>query len=498
MTPPVTSAAAYHRTTSYRRHGLTPHALDWAHQPQLIKRYPPLDRIPLEPSGALPRIDYFDLVPWGARGAARCTASLDLETLATLLQLTHTVTARSRHGGQVFYYRSVASAGALYPFELYLAIHAVDGVPSGVYHYDLFDGSLAALRQEAVTPIPPPERRVAATIYLSGIFFRSAWKYRSRAYRYVLLDGGHLLENLRLALSALGIDHTFHLDFDDAQVNRLLGLDPRREVCLAGVHLTGGGEGPPGSPASTAPPAPLSAAIAGASRVSTKEVVYEEIQQAHRAGYGQTVKSPDGRDRIIDCIGRPPTSWQTLSRPDRPAAVDYVDTLWRRRSRRNFVPAPLSDDQLAHFLGAIADAAATGASSLLTVGCLVGDGLSIRPGSYVVDPRGPRLGLCSEGNLMTPMAAACLDQMWLKHAALHLLLITDPVALDRAGGARSYRHAMIEAGRLGQQAYLTATALGLGACGIGAIYDGEAAALLDLADDAVLLYLIGVGPVKTR
>jgi nitroreductase len=57
---------------------------------------------------------------------------------------------------------------------------------------------------------------------------------------------------------------------------------------------------------------------------------------------------------------------------------------------------------------------------------------------------------------------------------------------------------MIEAGRLGQQAYLAAGALGLGACGIGAVYDREAADILGLPDDGVMFYLLGIGPVKKR
>ena len=68
----------------------------------------------------------------------------------------------------------------------------------------------------------------------------------------------------------------------------------------------------------------------------------------------------------------------------------------------------------------------------------------------------------SRGDLIEPMAAACLDQMWLKHASVHMTFMTDLTALDRTWGARGYRYAMIEAGRLGQQAYLAATALGWG------------------------------------
>jgi nitroreductase len=55
---------------------------------------------------------------------------------------------------------------------------------------------------------------------------------------------------------------------------------------------------------------------------------------------------------------------------------------------------------------------------------------------------------------------------------------------------------MIQAGFLGQMVYLGATALGLEACGIGAIYDDEARALLKLNDGFVLGYLVAAGIVK--
>ena len=55
---------------------------------------------------------------------------------------------------------------------------------------------------------------------------------------------------------------------------------------------------------------------------------------------------------------------------------------------------------------------------------------------------------------------------------------------------------MLTGGRLGERLYMTATALGLGCCGIGALYDWEAAELLGLNDESRLLYLVGVGPVK--
>jgi nitroreductase len=68
--------------------------------------------------------------------------------------------------------------------------------------------------------------------------------------------------------------------------------------------------------------------------------------------------------------------------------------------------------------------------------------------------------------------------------------------LDRHWGPRGYRYAMLTAGGIGQALYLGAAALGLGCCGIGALYDGEARGLLGLNADSALLYLVAVGAVK--
>ena len=94
------------------------------------------------------------------------------------------------------------------------------------------------------------------------------------------------------------------------------------------------------------------------------------------------------------------------------------------------------------------------------------------------------------------MATACLDQEWLKNASLHFLFMTHLDELDKPWGPRGYRYAMMLAGRIGQAIYLGATALGLGSCGIGALYDGEAGEVIGLNDDSALLYLVAAGPVK--
>jgi len=503
MKPTSPTASAYHRATSYRRHDLTPHHLDWAHQPSLAKAYPSCQRVELDLDPQIPAINYTDLVMQPPGGGEEPCAVLPLKTLSTVLQMTQAITGRQiLPSGQPFYYRSVASAGALYPFELYLAVRGVDGLAPGVYHHDLFNGCLTRLQQGSPPLIAPVSQSVVATFFITGIFFRSAWKYRSRAYRYVLLDAGHLLENLRLALRALNLCFSIHLDFDDSQVQRLLGVDGQREVCLVCVHLHGQHD-----------PTKLSTALntapmgddprARASRVSEREIAYPEILDVHRAGQGSGSQAAKA-SAPVDTFRCQPTSWIPLEPAPQPAVRDVAEVLRQRRSRRNFVPDDVVPDDWMTFMGLIS--ASLKKTSLMPQACreavipgiLAGQGLPVPPGVYRLDAQAGRLGVLGNRLSLEAMAAACLDQMWLKHAGLHLLLMTDLAVLERTWGARGYRYAMIEAGRLGQQAYLAATAVGWGACGIGAIYDREAADLLQLTENGVLLYLVAAGPVKKR
>jgi len=65
-------------------------------------------------------------------------------------------------------------------------------------------------------------------------------------------------------------------------------------------------------------------------------------------------------------------------------------------------------------------------------------------------------------------------------AALVLSIDRATFAADASGPARGYRHALIEAGLVGERVYLAAGARGLAACAVGAFYDDEAAALVGI------------------
>ncbi len=134
------SALEYHRKTCYDRRAMGGRGLDWANQPDVFKRYPGLDPVSLPVPEGQPRHHLGALLR--SRPRSDHTEEITLARLSEIIQLTHSVTAKARHGSTDFYYRNVASAGALYPFELYVGVQGVTGIRDGLYHHTLGLGGL--------------------------------------------------------------------------------------------------------------------------------------------------------------------------------------------------------------------------------------------------------------------------------------------------------------------------------------------------------------------
>lgn len=496
------SAQQYHMQSAYFRERMTPHALDWENQPDVFKRYAQLRAIPLPPKSGVSSLPLSGLSDRDTRGVV--TRGITLERVASLLGFSCSLTAKARHAGGDFYYRSVASAGALYPNEVYLLQGPDSDLRAGLYHYAVADQHLSTLRtgnfgahvRTAVHGMH--HKNFAAVFFLSAIFFRSAWKYRERAYRYVLLDGGHLLQNMLLAIRALQLPFESTYDFDDAAVHTLLGLDGRREAVLAGVMIPSAGEGQ-----AQAPPKadPLPEDFRAASRVARAEVTYAKIEQIHQAG--AVIRPVSAAVLMRERLGLAVKVWQAFDRSRPPADEGaYPEVLFRRRSRRNYVRRTLPYERFERLLDLLwtarrrDDPPGRENKSLLSVGFLSVDIEKVAPGIYLLDDTRRRYGLLTAGDFGERLAAVCLNQKWLANAALHFLFLANLKQLDETFGARGYRYVMLSAGRLGQMIYLACAAPGLGTCSIGAFYDAEAQQLIGLNADSALLYLVAVGAVK--
>jgi SagB-type dehydrogenase family enzyme len=173
-------------------------------------------------------------------GAARrstreyAATPLRLSQLSTLLRGSYGVTGAD--GPQPF--RAVPSGGALYPLELYLAAQRVESLEPALYHFDPLRAALERIRplgdDELAGLTPYDELLVpsAAVAMITAVFWRSRFKYGSRAYRFALLEAGHLAQNFLLAATALELTTCPVGGFFDRRVDALLGVDGLYEAAL--------------------------------------------------------------------------------------------------------------------------------------------------------------------------------------------------------------------------------------------------------------------------
>lgn len=489
----------YHRQTAYRRGALGGAYLDWSARPAVFKDYRGLPAVALPEDirgGDRPLFEVLAGGPEPDSGGR----DVDLKRLGRILGFAYGITAQSGRGADAFFYRSVPSAGALYPCELYAAVQGLPDLDDGLYHYDLARTRLVRLRMGRFLRCEGPW---AAAFFVTVLFYRSSWKYRDRAYRYCLLDAGHLVENSLLALQLEGLRAQVFHRFDDGAVNAFLGVDPTREVCVAILAVphrrpeTENETSFKGSTFAHLHESHYEPVQPDACRMSPSDTVPHAILDAHRAtasgpvwdprpGFGLSTTRPFGGE-----------ARRTVPRPGETAtskSLSFVESLWRRRSYRNYVSQPVSS-----WMWQILWHSLTLRPALcppLEVIGLCGDAEGLPAGIYGWNGAAGELNLVKDGDFRSASAHACLDQDWLRHALFHFAFVVRWPALRESLGPRGYRAAMLDAGRLGQRVYLASTALGLGACGIGAFYDDEVRRVFHLDEDRDVLYVTVSGPVK--
>ena len=131
-------------------------------------------------------------------------------------------------------YRTVPSAGATYPLEVFVICgrNAIEGIDDGIYHYNIDNYSLtlhykgdvrlelarAALSQKFIYEAP-------VDIVICAIYERTTLGYGNRGERYVHMEVGHAGQNIYLQAEALGLTSVAIGAFNDEQVRKVLILD---------------------------------------------------------------------------------------------------------------------------------------------------------------------------------------------------------------------------------------------------------------------------------
>lgn len=216
----------YHQRTkhSLQKYADGPETLDWEAQPDPFRRFEGAQRIRLPLDSGQLHYAYAELLHEINPDAQPLTRN----SIGSFMQLSLGLSAWKQYGTDRWSVRCNPSSGNLHPTEAYALLPSLDKeLVAGVYHYASYDHCLEqrCTATELTTIIPDGSFYLG----LSSIYWREAWKYGERAYRYCQLDVGHALAALRIAAAVHGWQLQLVSDYSDAQLASLLGLNRIRD-----------------------------------------------------------------------------------------------------------------------------------------------------------------------------------------------------------------------------------------------------------------------------
>src|SRR5208282_5716582 len=308
----------------------------------------------------------------------------------------------------------------------------------------------------------------------TGTYWRNVWKYQARSYRHFGWDNGTILANLLAMCAALALPARVVLGFEDAMVNRLLGLDTQREVAISLVALGHVPEASAELPAE--PPQELPSLSLETLPLSSSEVDYPAMRAMHEASELHSEReAAEWRGALQE---NAPAEILGPCVPIAPLAEDQLapdpvgEVILRRGSTRDFARSSITFAQL----GTLLDRSTRGLpadfpplNDLYLIAHAV-DGLA--PGAYVFHRERSLLECLKEGEFRDEAGYLGLEQALPADASVAIFFLADlHRILDRFGN-RGYRAVQLEAGIVGGKLYLAAYAQRLGSTGL-TFYDDD-------------------------
>lgn len=154
---------------------------------------------------------------------------LKLEELSFLLWATQGVRVKT----EKVTFRTVPSAGSRHPFETYIYAINVEGLEEGIYRYLPLEHKLLLHRKggnlnEAIVQATLGQTFVgesAAVFIWTAIPYRTEWRYGPAAHKVILLDAGHVCQNLYIACESIDAGTCAIAAYSQKLMDEFLGVD---------------------------------------------------------------------------------------------------------------------------------------------------------------------------------------------------------------------------------------------------------------------------------
>ena len=217
---------------------------DYETDQELKKEQPPLTKpamtdcildLPADFSGLQIDHDFLHIINSRCSHRVYTQEPMSMTELSYLLWCTQGI--KSIRGKSYASLRTVPSGGARHAFECYMVLQNVSGLADGLYHYLPMKHQIEFLGSREDLPDfisrSVCEQRWAAKanviFYYSCVFYRAEWRYGIWAHGPILMDAGHVTENLYLAAASIGLGGCAIAAVEPPVINEAFGLDGAEE-----------------------------------------------------------------------------------------------------------------------------------------------------------------------------------------------------------------------------------------------------------------------------
>lgn len=161
---------------------------------------------------------------------------MDIKELSFILMMTQGVRQIRKDNDTLKRY--VPSASGRHCYETYIVVNNVENFKKGVYRYLPLEHSLILVYEDENISNEINKAlngqifcgRANIVLVWASIPERMEWRFGELGEKLILLDGGHICQNLYLAAEALDLGACSIADYNQEELDKLLGIDGIEEI----------------------------------------------------------------------------------------------------------------------------------------------------------------------------------------------------------------------------------------------------------------------------
>ena len=370
------------------------------------------------------------------------------------------ISAKKIYPNAEYYLRVNPSAGALYPNEIYFQARNVDGFEDGIYHLEVASSSAVLLKKfennEGIENLLDLDYSVDGFMFfISSLYFRSSWKYKNRAFRYCLLDAGHIIGSIEASAYVFDKDFEILYDFSKEKLNEFFCFDEKEFF--------------------------TSIVICGNKYDIKKDNFSLDIATLDGTSYDNGRLSFFFSNKIVEEAYKDSLKIVNKKAEKNKAIFNFQkekfkDTIFQRRSIREFSNQSISKIQFESIFDILNQPIKSDCDENIDIFYTINrvEGLVI--GLYKNGK------LIKNGDFCSKAGYLCLEQDLGKSSAVTFFITTK---------SQNYQEVYQKAGIIGHRLYVASNYLGIGCSGIGAYYDDEVCEFIE--ETSMILYALAIG-----